>query len=282
MEKLWDELIRLAIREDYDGYDPTSEAIFSPGHKSIGEIVARQTGILSGTELAERTFKIIDESLVTEILRADGEAVNSGDSILRVTGATRSVLAGERIALNFLMRMSGIATATNKLQEKLKSKGLSTRVADTRKTTPLWRFAEKKAVRDGGGINHRMGLFDSILIKDNHIKLVGSAVEAVKRALANARHIDTIEVEVTNLSEIEELLKLGVDAILLDNFRPDEVKEAVRIIAGRAKVEVSGGVTPENFDDYAISGVDVISLGWLTHSAPALNFSLEIISEVKG
>jgi len=279
--EIWDDLIRLAIREDYDGCDLTTEALFPPNHKSIGEIVAKQKGILSGIDLAKRTFKIVDENLVTESLKTDGENVNPEERVMRVTGFTRSILAGERVALNFLMRMSGIASATNMLQERLRSKGLSTRVADTRKTTPLWRFAEKKAVRDGGGINHRMGLTDAILIKDNHVRLAGSAEEAVKRALAKARHIDIIEVEVTSLSQIEGLLKLGVNAILLDNFRPDEVKEAVRIIAGRAKVEVSGGVTPENFDDYAIAGVDVISLGWLTHSAPALNFSLEIISEVK-
>ncbi len=273
------ELIRLCIAEDIPEGDITTEALFDESHKCRAEILAGQAGILSGIELAKHVFLTLDSAIVFEKLAEDGEKVAEGTKIALVYGKTRSILAGERLALNFLMRMSGIATATHDLQEKLKEKGVKIRITDTRKTTPLWRFAEKKAVRDGGGINHRMSLSDAVLIKDNHIALVGSIGEAVKRAKENLPAGTPIEVEVSSLTQIRGLLILDVEAILLDNFTPDEVKEAVRIIDGKAKVEVSGGITPENIEDYAIEGVDVISVGWLTHSAPALNFSLEIIDK---
>lgn len=277
---IWDDLIINAIKEDLAAGDVTTEAIFPPEHRSCAEIIAKEGGILSGVELAARVFELIDDRVHIEILKKDAEPLKAGDAVMRIKGKTRTILAGERLALNFLMRMSGIATATALLHTKLRDKGVTARISDTRKTTPLWRFAEKQAVRDGGGVNHRMNLSDAILVKDNHIKLAGSIEEAVKKALANARHFELVEVEVTNLSQIPKVIELGVGAILLDNFSPDEVREAVKMIGKKAKVEVSGGITPQNIESYAIEGVDIISVGWLTHSSPALNFALEVISEV--
>ncbi len=276
MDGIWDELIKLALREDYDGFDVTSEALFSPDHRCSAVIVAKEQGIISGLELSLRAFRLLDQEITVSGLMQDGSRIEPGNVVARLMGNTRSLLAGERVALNLLMRLSGIATATNVLQSKLNETGLGIRIADTRKTTPLWRFAEKKAVRDGGGLNHRFNLSDAVLIKDNHIKLAGGAAEAVRSVLARCRHIDVIEVEVSDLAEISPLLNLGVNAILLDNMPPEDVRKAVKLIAGRAMIEVSGGITPENIQDYAIPGVNILSVGWITHSAPALNFSLEV------
>ncbi len=282
VEQIWDHLIRAALREDLEAGDLTSELLFPSDARAMASVYAREEGILSGLDLAQRVFELLDETVEFQPLKADGDWIDSDEAVARITARVRKLLAGERLALNLLMRLSGIATATYRLQSRLREKGLSARITDTRKTTPLWRFAEKKAVRHGGGVNHRMNLGDSILIKDNHISLFGSAAEAVRRIRAQARHMDRIEVEVESIGQIEPLLNAGADIILLDNFTPEQVREAVRLIGDRAVIEVSGGVTPENIDDYAIEGVDVISLGWLTHSAPAINFSMEILPEVRG
>lgn len=280
MERIWDDLIRAALAEDLAGGDLSSELLFPAQQRTTATIYARAPGILSGLDLAHRVFELLDETVEFKALKSDGDWIEADEVIARITARARKLLAGERLALNFLMRLSGIATATYQLQSRLREKGLSTRITDTRKTTPLWRFAEKKAVRHGGGVNHRMSLGDSILIKDNHIRLFGNAAEAVRRIRAQARHIDRIEVEVDAIEQIEPVLGAGVDIVMLDNFTPQQVREAVRIIDGRAVVEVSGGVTPDNIEEHAIDGVDVISLGWLTHSAPALNLSMEIGEEV--
>ncbi len=277
--QIWDDLILLALREDIECGDITTLALFSEEHRCQGSLLAKGVGVVSGMDLFQRVFQLLDVTATIDVIKPDASQVKVGDEIARVAGKTQAILAGERVALNFLMRMSGIATATYNLQERLKDKGLPIKIADTRKTTPLWRYWEKKAVRDGGGMNHRTGLSDSFLIKDNHIKLANGSDAAVRKVLSQLRHIDTLEVEVTDISQIEPLLRLGVQTILLDNMTPDDVRQAVKLIAGRARVEVSGGITPENIDEYAIPGIHVISSGWLTQSAPALNFSLEITKE---
>jgi len=282
VERIWDHLIRAALQEDLANGDFTSELLFAPAERADGIIRVREAGILSGLDLARRVFELLDETVAFDACKADGDWLDVDEVVAAVNARARKLLGGERVALNFLMWLSGIATATYRLQNRLREKGLAIRISDTRKTTPLWRFAEKKAVRHGGGTNHRMDLGDGVLIKDNHIRLFGDPAEAVRRIRSQSRHIDRIEVEVDAIEQIEPVLKAGADIVLLDNFTPQQVREAVKLIGDRAVIEVSGGVTPNNIDDYAIQGVDVISLGWLTHSAPALNFSMEIEPEGEG
>lgn len=280
MDYVYDDLIRLALREDYGMGDLTSELLFDEEDCAVAAIIAKAPGILSGLTLAIRVFEMLDDTLELCQHAKDGDSVDKGMTVLELAGRTRKLLAGERTALNFIMHLSGIATATYNLQKLLQDNGRRTRVCETRKTTPIWRFAEKAAVRDGGGLNHRYSLGDGVLIKDNHLALLSDPAETVRGAKARSRKVDIVEVEITELAQIEPFIAAGADMLLLDNMAPAMVRDAVKLIAGRVRVEVSGGVNPGNILDYAIDGVDVISLGYLTHSAPALDFSMDIMREV--
>lgn len=280
MERIWDDLIRTAIKEDLGAGDITSEMLFSHEHRSQAVIYAKKPGILSGLALARRVFELLDETVEMVAHYEDGDYLEPRESVLELTGRTRKLLSGERLALNFLMWLSGIATATYEIQSKLQEAGAKVRISETRKTTPAWRFAEKKAVRHGGGLNHRTCLSDSILIKDNHLFFCSDPAEAVRRARAQKRMVDLVEVEVQDPALIEPFIAAGADILMFDNFTPEQVRAGVKQVAGRTLIEVSGGITPDNILDYAIEGVDVISLGYLTHSAPALDFSMEFTGEV--
>jgi nicotinate-nucleotide pyrophosphorylase (carboxylating) len=280
MDHVHDDLIRLALREDLGMGDLTSELLFSYDHRSAAAIIAKSPGIISGLALARRVFEMIDDTVEIRQHVQDGDSVDKGMTVLELAGHTRTLLAGERTAINFLMHLSGIATATYNIQQKLRDAGCSVRITDTRKTTPIWRFAEKRAVRDGGGLNHRYSLSDGVLIKDNHLFFYKDPAEAVRCAKAQCRRVDLVEVEVTGLAQVEPCLEAGADIIMLDNMTPQQIRDAVKLIAGRARIEVSGGVNPDNILDYAIEGVDIISLGYLTHSAPSLDFSMEMTREV--
>jgi nicotinate-nucleotide pyrophosphorylase (carboxylating) len=280
MDYVNDDLIRLALREDLGMGDITSELLFSYDHRSAAAIIAKSPGIISGLALARRVFEMIDDTVEICPHMQDGDFAEKGAIVMEVAGRTRKLLAGERTAINFLMHLSGVATATYELQQKLRDVGCSVRITDTRKTTPIWRFAEKRAVRDGGGLNHRFSLSDGVLIKDNHLLFYKDPAEAVRCAKAQCRRVDMVEVEVTELAQVAPCLEAGADIVMLDNMTPDEIREAVKLIAGRARIEVSGGVNPDNILDYAIEGVDIISLGYITHSAPSLDFSMEMMREV--
>ncbi|HDI10859.1 MAG TPA: carboxylating nicotinate-nucleotide diphosphorylase [Candidatus Acetothermia bacterium] len=266
-------LIRLALREDIGSGDVTTEATIPSGTRGRGEIIAKARGIVCGLPVAAAAFRAVNEEISLIPRVRDGEPVQPGDVVAEVEGPLRGILAAERTALNFLSRLSGIATLTARFVEAVAP--YRAVILDTRKTTPGWRVLEKYAVRCGGGRNHRMGLYDMVLIKDNHVKACGSIAEAVRRVRAAGVTVP-IEVEVQSLAELKETLELGVDRVLLDNFSVEEIAEAVRITAGRVPLEASGGVTLENAAVIAATGVDYISVGALTHSAPALDLSLEL------
>ncbi len=266
-------LIRLALREDIGSGDVTTEATVPSGARGRGEIIAKARGIVCGLPVAAAAFRAVNEEISLIPRVRDGEPVQPGDVVAEVEGPLRGILAAERTALNFLSRLSGIATLTARFVEAVAP--YRAVILDTRKTTPGWRVLEKYAVRCGGGRNHRMGLYDMVLIKDNHVKACGSIAEAVRRVRAAGVTVP-IEVEVQSLAELKETLELGVDRVLLDNFSVEEIAEAVRITAGRVPLEASGGVTLENAAVIAATGVDYISVGALTHSAPALDLSLEL------
>jgi nicotinate-nucleotide pyrophosphorylase (carboxylating) len=267
-------LIDLALEEDAGLGDVTSRAIFSSRHHSRAIIDAKQDLVICGLEVAAAVFARVDPELKTKLLTADGKRVKSGAAVLSVEGPTASLLTAERTALNFLQRLSGIATQARRYADAVKDSGV--RIVDTRKTTPGWRALEKYAVRCGGCFNHRSSLGEHVLIKDNHIAAAGSLTRAVERCRAAAPHSAKIEVEAKTLAEVREACRAGAGVILLDNMTPAEVRAAVRTIAGRAIVEVSGGVRYETLRDYALPGVDVISIGALTHSAPAADLSLDL------
>jgi nicotinate-nucleotide pyrophosphorylase (carboxylating) len=262
-------LIDLALDEDLGRGDATSEALVEDNARAGGTIVAKQNLVLSGLDVAARVFERLGAKADAKV--ADGDAIAKGSAVMRVEGPARAVLAGERTALNFLQRLSGVATLTHDYAQAIA--GTKARVADTRKTTPGWRWLEKRAVRHGGGTNHRADLASGILIKDNHVALYGVR-GAVERARKTAAHSLRVEVEITRLDQIDEAL--AADVILLDNMTRDQVAEAVKTIAHRALVEVSGGVTLETIRALAETGVDIISVGRLTHSAPAVDLSLEL------
>lgn len=271
-------LVRAALLEDLGrGGDLTSEAVVPAQQTTEAFLVARAAGTLAGLDAAALAFQIMDPAVVAEPLKADGHALAPGDSLLRLTGPARAILSAERVALNLVCHLSGIATATAQLVAAVRPRAVD--VTCTRKTTPGLRALEKYAVRAGGGANHRLGLDDAILIKDNHIALAGGVAEAVTRARARAGHLVKIEVEVDRLDQLEEALGAGPDAVLLDNMTPEHLREAVRIVAGRAVTEASGGITRDTIAQVAASGVDVISAGWLTHSAPSLDIGLDILIE---
>ena len=264
-------LITLAIAEDIGPGDVTSEAVLPADMRLQGRIIAKATGTIAGLPVAAAVFERLDPALrFTPHLR-DGDRVTPGDLVAQVNGPGRSMLAAERTALNFLQRLSGIATLTRAFVDRVA--GTPTIILDTRKTHPGYRALEKYAVRVGGGQNHRMGLYDMALIKENHIQAAGSISAAVERVRAAHPHLP-IEVEVKTLDELRETLALDVDRIMLDNMNLEQIQAAVRLAAGRVPLEVSGGVTLERVADIAATGVDYISVGALTHSAPALDLSM--------
>lgn len=268
-------LIDLALDEDAGLGDVTSRAIFPAQHTSRAFIEARQDLTICGLEIAARVCERVDPALKVKLVARDGDRVKNGAKVLTISGPTASLLTAERTALNFIQRLSGVATLSRKFADAVA--GTSTRVVDTRKTTPGWRALEKYAVRCGGCVNHRSSLGEHVLIKDNHIAAAGSLTKAVKLARLAAPHSAKIEVETTTLAEVKEAVRAGAEVILLDNMSPALIRSAVVIIAGSAVVEVSGGVRYETLRDYAIPGVDVISVGALTHSAPAADLSLTIL-----
>lgn len=268
-----DELILSALREDLTNEDITTNAVMRTAKQGQVELICKQDGILAGLEVFRRVFTLLDPATSFAMAHKDGDAVKKGEVIGTITGDIRVLLSGERTALNFLQRMSGIATYTHAIAALLE--GSKTKLLDTRKTTPNMRVFEKYAVRVGGGCNHRYNLSDGILLKDNHINAAGGVGAAVRVAKEYAPFVRKIEVEVENLDMLREALDAGADIIMLDNMTPERMKEAVAIVAGRAETECSGNVTKENVARLVDLGVDYISSGALTHSAPILDLSLK-------
>ncbi len=268
-------LIRLALDEDLPSGDITTEAVLPRGVEAAAVIVAKEGLTVSGLGIARRVFEIVDPEVKWQSDLDDGETAIAGDVLAGVEGTAASLMAAERTALNFLQHLSGIATATQKIVAKVR--GLPVTILDTRKTLPGWRLLEKAAVLHGGGANHRFSLSDSILIKDNHIRLCGGVARAVERARAALPVRTRIEVETTTASELEEALEAGADVVLVDNTTATDLARAVEVVGGRAAVEVSGGITTENVVAMARTGVSMISLGALTHSSRAVDISLKIL-----
>ena len=268
------EAVARALAEDVGAGDVTAAAVVEEESQCRAAIIVKEEGAIAGLEVARLTFQMLDSEVSFEQEVAEGARVTSGEVAARVLGRTRPIVTGERTALNFLQRMSGIATLTARYVAAVE--GTDARIIDTRKTAPGLRALDKYAVRAGGGRNHRMGLFDGVLIKDNHLRAAGGVGAAVERARAWAHHLVRVEVEAKTRSEVEEALKAGADVILLDNMDVGQVAEAVKLAGGRCELEVSGGVTLDNVRALAECGVDFISVGALTHSAPALDVSLEI------
>ncbi|TNE36510.1 MAG: carboxylating nicotinate-nucleotide diphosphorylase [Alphaproteobacteria bacterium] len=267
-------IIERALQEDLGiGGDLTTLATIHEDAVSAAVLVARQEGVIAGLDLAEETFRAVDPRLTFKRLVKDGDDVANGTKVAHVSGPARGLLTGERVALNFLGRMSGIATLTRYYVRALED--LPTQIACTRKTTPTLRALEKQAVRLGGGVNHRYALDDAILIKDNHIAMNGSLSGAVRSAKAFAGHMTKVEVEVDTLDQLREVMDIGVDAVLLDNMDPETLKEAVKIVAGRAITEASGGINLSTARAIAETGVDMISIGALTHSAPNFDIAMD-------
>jgi len=267
-------IVRAALIEDLGrAGDITTEAIVPRGAVAEAEIVARQPGVLAGLDAALLAFELADPGLRIERRRADGAGIARGEVVAHITGSARGVLAAERTALNFLCRMSGIATATRRLADAIA--GTKAKIICTRKTTPGLRALEKEAVRLGGGANHRFGLDDAMLIKDNHIAIAGGVRPALERARRHAGHLVKIELEVDTLDQLAEALEVGVDAVLLDNMTPQTMRRAVEMVDGRAVTEASGRITVETAAEIAATGVDLISSGWITHSAPILDLGLD-------
>jgi nicotinate-nucleotide pyrophosphorylase (carboxylating) len=272
------EAVRAALAEDLGrAGDITSAATVPADAVARAVIVARQAGVLAGLAVAECAFRETDARIAFHAELSDGDALAAGAVAARVEGPARGVLAAERVALNFLCHMSGVATATAALVDRVKH--TSARIVDTRKTTPGLRLFEKYAVRCGGGLNHRFGLDDAILIKDNHIAVAGGVIPALERAKAAAGHMVKVEIEVASLDQLSEAMVLEPDAVLFDNMSPADMREAVALVAGRAVTEASGNVTLATVADIAETGVDLISSGWITHSAPALDLALDVSTE---
>jgi nicotinate-nucleotide pyrophosphorylase (carboxylating) len=272
---LYQDLVRRALAEDLGrAGDITTDGTVEAGLSGEGVIVARDAGRVAGLDVALFTFRVLDPASTAEVLCPDGTDVEPGSAVARLRADARALLTGERTALNILGHLSGIATATRDVVRRLE--GLSTRVACTRKTTPGLRALEKHAVRVGGGESHRYGLDDAVLIKDNHLALAGGIAPAVRRARRHVGHLVKVELEVDTLEQLEEGLDLDVDVILLDNMDLETLREAVRRTRGRALTEASGGIRPDQVRAIAETGVDIISLGWLTHSAPCLDVALDI------
>ncbi|MDE7453555.1 MAG: carboxylating nicotinate-nucleotide diphosphorylase [Clostridia bacterium] len=274
-----DELIKSALKEDISSEDVTTNAVMRGFVAGEADLICKQDGIICGLPVFERTFKILDEGVEIEFFKTEGEQVKKGELIAKVRGDIRVILSGERTALNFLQRMSGIATYTAQTVKLLE--GSKTRLLDTRKTTPNMRLFEKYAVKVGGGCNHRYNLSDGILLKDNHIGAAGGVKKAIQMAKEYAPFVRKIEVEVENLEMCKEAVEAGADIIMLDNMSVEDMKKAVKLIAGRAQTECSGNVTRENIEKIKSVGVDFVSSGALTHSAPILDLSLKNLHPVE-
>lgn len=270
------QIVAVALAEDLGPGDVTSEVCIPADRKAQGTVLAKQAGVLSGLAVAAECFRQVDPQITLTPRKQDGESFAAGEVLAEVVGPARSLLAAERVALNFLQQLSGTATLTAEFVRL--TAGTKARIVDTRKTTPGLRLLEKAAVRHGGGYNHRYALYDGVLIKDNHIAVAGGVTAAVQAARAKAPHTLRIEVEVTSLDELAEAIDAGAEIALLDNMPPEQMSEAVALASGRLLLEASGGVRLETVAAIAATGVDLISVGALTHSAPAVDLSLEIVA----
>jgi nicotinate-nucleotide pyrophosphorylase (carboxylating) len=272
---LYESIVRRALEEDLGrAGDLTSDTVLPPGLRAEADVVARKAGRIAGLDAALCAFRLLDPSIEVELGRADGEDAEAGDVLATVGGPARTILSAERTALNLLGRLCGVATATRDLVAVVAPHGAH--VVCTRKTTPGLRALEKYAVRAGGGSNHRFGLDDAVLIKDNHVALAGGLRTAVERARAGVGHLVKIELEVDSLEQLAEALELGVDVVLLDNMSLDQLREAVGMAKGKALTEASGGIRPDTAAAIAATGVDLLSVGWLTHSSPSLDVALDV------
>ncbi len=269
-------VIDYALNEDLGGGDITTNSLIPIDLQAKATMVAKSSGVIAGLAVAEYVFKSLDQGILWKTYVCDGDHVTKGDSILEISGSYRALLSGERLALNFLQRMSGIATMTDNYKNQLL--GLDVKILDTRKTVPGLRLLDKYAVRIGGGTNHRIGLYDMVLIKDNHIKVAGGITNAVEQIKKTLPDNIKIEVETTTIDEVNEALAVGADIIMLDNMENNTMRECVRIINRKAKVEASGNMTIERLKEVAETGVDFISIGALTHSVVALDISMNIES----
>ena len=266
-----DQLIRMALQEDITSEDVSTNAVMPTATKGTVELIAKEDGVIAGLDIYARVFKILDEKTEIDFHCKDGDEVKKGELMATVTGDIRVLLSGERVALNYLQRMSGIATYTRQVAKLLE--GSKVTLLDTRKTTPNCRVFEKYAVRVGGGCNHRYNLSDGVLLKDNHIGAAGSVTKAIQMAKAYAPFVRKIEIEVETLEQVKEAVEAGADIIMLDNMTPEVMKQAVELIDGRAQTECSGNITKENIQKIREIGVDFVSSGALTHSAPILDIS---------
>ena len=273
-----DQLIRMALQEDITSEDVSTNAVMPTATKGTVDLIAKEDGVVAGLEIYARVFTILDEKTEIELHCKDGDEVKKGELMATVTGDIRVLLSGERVALNYLQRMSGIATYTRQVAKLLE--GSNVTLLDTRKTTPNCRVFEKYAVRVGGGHNHRYNLSDGVLLKDNHIGAAGSVAKAVRMAKAYAPFVRKIEIEVETLDQVKEAVEAGADIIMLDNMTPEVMKQAVELIDGRAQTECSGNITKENIQKIREIGVDFVSSGALTHSAPILDISMKNLHAV--
>lgn len=273
-----DQLIRMALQEDITSEDVSTNAVMPTATKGTVDLIAKEDGVIAGLDIYARVFTILDEKTEIDFHCKDGDEVKKGDLMATVTGDIRVLLSGERVALNYLQRMSGIATYTRQVAKLLE--GSNVTLLDTRKTTPNCRVFEKYAVRVGGGCNHRYNLSDGVLLKDNHIGAAGSVTKAVQMAKAYAPFVRKIEIEVETLDQVKEAVEAGADIIMLDNMTPEVMKQAVELIDGRAQTECSGNITKENIQKIREIGVDFVSSGALTHSAPILDISMKNLHAV--
>lgn len=273
-----DQLIRMALQEDITSEDVSTNAVMPTATKGTVDLIAKEDGVVAGLDIYARVFTILDEKTEIDFHCKDGDEVKKGDLMATVTGDIRVLLSGERVALNYLQRMSGIATYTRQVAKLLE--GSNVTLLDTRKTTPNCRVFEKYAVRVGGGCNHRYNLSDGVLLKDNHIGAAGSVTKAVQMAKAYAPFVRKIEIEVETLDQVKEAVEAGADIIMLDNMTPEVMKQAVELIDGRAQTECSGNITKENIQKICEIGVDFVSSGALTHSAPILDISMKNLHTV--
>ena len=273
-----DKLIRMALEEDITSEDVSTNAVMPTKVQGTVDLIAKEDGVIAGMDVYARVFKLLDEDTEIEMFCHDGDEVREGDLMAKVTGDIRVLLSGERVALNYLQRMSGIATYTRSVAKLLEGSGVT--LLDTRKTTPNCRVFEKYAVRVGGGCNHRYNLSDGVLLKDNHIGAAGSITKAIQMAKAYAPFVRKIEIETETLEQVAEAVEAGADIIMLDNMTPEVMKQAVALIDGRAQTECSGNITKENIARICDIGVDFVSSGALTHSAPILDISMKHLHAV--
>ena len=273
-----DKLIRMALEEDITSEDVSTNAVMPTKVQGTVDLIAKEDGVIAGMDVYARVFKLLDEDTEIEMFCHDGDEVREGDLMAKVTGDIRVLLSGERVALNYLQRMSGIATYTSSVAKLLEGSGVT--LLDTRKTTPNCRVFEKYAVRVGGGCNHRYNLSDGVLLKDNHIGAAGSITKAIQMAKAYAPFVRKIEIETETLEQVAEAVEAGADIIMLDNMTPEVMKQAVALIDGRAQTECSGNITKENIARICEIGVDFVSSGALTHSAPILDISMKHLHAV--